>query len=66
MAPWNTALRRGLVGGAAAAACFVDYHCTPKRLAPGHERHLSRPSLAVVYAGFGLGLALGAMLCRRS
>ena len=59
-------LTLGVATSAAAAACFVDYHCTPKRLEPGYEQHLSRPSLAVVYAGFGLGLALGAMLCRRS
>jgi len=59
-------LTLGMAGGAAAVACFIDYECTPDRLKPGYEQHLSRPSLAVVYAGFGLGLALGAMLCRRS
>jgi hypothetical protein len=47
-------------------ACFVDYQLTPDRLKPGYERHLSRPSLAVVYGAFGVGLALGAMLSRRS
>lgn len=59
-------LTLGVATSAAAVACFVDYNCTPDRLKPGYEQHLSRPSLAVVYAGFGLGLALGAMLCRRS
>jgi hypothetical protein len=55
----------GTAGAAAAASCFVDYHLTPQRLQPGYEQHLSRPSLALVYGGLGLGLAVGAMLCRR-
>ena len=45
-----------------AAACFVDYRLTPKRLTPGFERRLSRKSLALVYAGFAIGLAVGALL----
>lgn len=54
------------VGAAAAAvACFVDYKMTPERLNPGYEMRLSKPSLAVVYGAFGVGLAIGAMLCRR-
>jgi hypothetical protein len=48
-----------------AAACFADYKLTPQRLEPGYEKRLSKPALAVVYAAFGLGLAGGAMLCRR-
>jgi hypothetical protein len=60
------ALTLGVAAAASAVACFVDYQLTPKRLQPGFEAHLSRPSLAVVYGSFGLGLALGAMLCRRS
>lgn len=51
---------------ASAVACFVDYQLTPDRLKPGYEQHLSKPALAVVYGAFGLGLALGAMLCRRN
>jgi hypothetical protein len=47
-----------------AIACFTDYRLTPPRLRPGFERRLSRPSLALVYALFGAGLALGSMLCR--
>lgn len=54
----------GLAAGA--ASCFVDYQLTPQRLRPGYEAHLSKPSLALVYAGLGLGMALGAMLCRRT
>jgi hypothetical protein len=55
------------VGAATAAvACFADYQLTPQRLQPGYEMRLSRPSLAVVYGAFGVGLALGAMLCRRA
>jgi hypothetical protein len=50
---------------ASAVACFTDYQLTPKRLHPGYEKRLSRPALAVVYGAFGLGLAAGAMLCRR-
>lgn len=52
-------------GATAAVSCFVDYQLTPQRLKPGYEQHLSRPSLALVYGSLGLGLALGAMLCRR-
>jgi hypothetical protein len=52
-----------LAGAAAAAAlaCFVDYHLTPRRLTPGFEQRLSTRSLALVYASFGLGLAAGSM-----
>jgi hypothetical protein len=49
----------------AAFACFADYQLTPKRLHPGYEKHLSKPALAIVYAGFALGLAVGAALSRR-
>jgi hypothetical protein len=51
---------------ASAVACFVDYELTPQRLKPGYEKRLSRPALAAVYSAFGLGLAAGAMLCRRN
>lgn len=51
---------------AAGVACFVDYELTPQRLKPGYEKRLSREALAVVYGAFGLGLAAGAMLCRRN
>jgi hypothetical protein len=51
---------------AAGVACFVDYELTPQRLKPGYEKRLSRPALAVVYGAFGLGLAAGAILCRRT
>ena len=62
----DTALTLGAATAASAVACFVDYRLTPARLQPGFEAHLSRPSLAVVYGAFGVGLALGAMLSRRS
>lgn len=61
----NTAITLGVGTAASAVACFTDYQLTPKRLHPGYEKHLSRPSLAVVYGAFGVGLAIGAMLCRR-
>lgn len=60
------AVTLGAATAASAVACFVDYQLTPRRFQPGYETHLSRPSLAVVYGAFGVGLALGAMLCRRS
>jgi hypothetical protein len=49
-----------------AIACFVDYKLTPQRLQPGYEKRLSKPSLAVVYGAFALGLAAGALMSRRS
>jgi hypothetical protein len=48
-----------------AVACFVDYQMTPRRLEPGYEMRLSKKSLFVVYAAFGLGLALGAHALKR-
>ncbi|MFL6674563.1 MAG: hypothetical protein ACJ8LG_14880 [Massilia sp.] len=56
----------GVATAASAVACFVDYQLTPRRLRPGYEKRLSRPALALVYGAFGLGLAAGAMLARRS
>lgn len=49
----------------AAVACFVDYKMTPRRLHPGFEQRLSTGSLALVYAAFGAGLALGAYAGRK-
>lgn len=51
--------------GVAAAACVVDLKATPERLTPGFERRLSSPSLALVYASFGLGLLLTHLARRR-
>ncbi len=48
-----------------AIASFVDYQLTPPRLRPGFEQHLSRGELLGVFAAFGAGLALGAMLNRQ-
>ena len=50
---------------ASAVACFVDLRLTPGRLTPGFEHRLSRRSMALVYASFGLGLVLGSELLRR-
>lgn len=47
-----------------AVACVVDFKCTPERLKPGFEQHLSRPALTGVYLAFAVGLALGAMASR--
>jgi hypothetical protein len=49
-----------------AVAAVVDYKLVPKRLTPGFEKRLSQRSLVVVYAGFGLGLALGGLAALRS
>ncbi|HYG13114.1 MAG TPA: hypothetical protein VD885_03095 [Methylophilaceae bacterium] len=56
-----------LLGGStvAAAACFVDYQLTPHRLQPGYEMRLSKRSLFLVYAAFGLGLAACDLLATR-
>jgi hypothetical protein len=62
----NTATTVGVATAASAVACFADYQLTPRRFRPGYEERLSRPALALVYGAFGLGLAAGAMLCRRS
>jgi hypothetical protein len=61
----NPAITLGVGTAASAVACFTDYQLTPQRLHPGYEKRLSRPALALVYGSFGVGLALGAMLCRR-
>jgi hypothetical protein len=54
------ALAAGLAG--AAVASFVDYVCVPKRLTPGFEYRLSRPSIASGYVAFGAGLAITSLL----
>jgi hypothetical protein len=48
-----------------ALASSVDYGLTPPRLRPGFEQHLSAGELFGVFAAFGAGLALGAVLNRR-
>jgi hypothetical protein len=48
-----------------ATAAVVDLAVVPKRLTPGFERRLSRRSLALVYAAFGLGLAAGSLAMKK-
>ena len=62
----STPVTLAAAGAASAVACFTDYQLTPQRLRPGYEKRLSQPALAVVYAAFGVGLAAGAILARRS
>lgn len=66
---YSGALRTGEIARDAAAmtaiASFVDYQLTPPRLRPGFEQHLSRGELLGVFAAFGAGLALGAVLNRQ-
>lgn len=52
-------------GMAAGVACAVDFLATPRRLTPGFEHHLSKASLAAVYASFAVGLALGCAVANR-
>jgi hypothetical protein len=42
----------------AAAANFVDYKLTPRRLQPGFDAQLSRKSLFAVYVAFAVGLTV--------
>lgn len=62
--PRPRTLQRCVAEGAvtAALACFVDYRCTPRRLQPGFEQHLSRTSLFFVYAGCGTALGVATYL----
>lgn len=77
---WATLFERGCAGQLArreaartaalaaattAMACATDFQLTPRRLRPGFEQRLSRPSLALVYGAFCCGLAAGAILNRR-
>lgn len=58
---------KAVVAGAvvtSAVACVVDFKCTPERLTPGFQHHLSRPALAGVYTAFAVGLAIGALAVR--
>jgi len=48
----------------ATAAC-VDFVVVPKRLTPGFEHRLSKRGLIWVYAGFGVGLVMGAAITKR-
>ena len=48
----------------AATACIVDDTLTPPRFRPGFEKRLSRRSLVLVYAAFGIGLAAGALAAK--
>lgn len=53
-------------GLATAAAFVIDYAATPKRLTPGFEHHLSKRSMAAVYATFAIGLAVGCAVALRN
>lgn len=58
----------GTLAAAAATsafAAFTDYRLTPRPLQPGYEQRLSRKALGVVYAGFAIGMAIGAVMARR-
>ncbi|MBB3121550.1 hypothetical protein [Pseudoduganella violacea] len=65
LAKQQAARTLALAGAATAVACVTDFQLTPPRLRPGFEQRLSRPSLALVYGAFCVGLAAGALLNRR-
>ncbi|MBK1688019.1 hypothetical protein [Rubrivivax gelatinosus] len=48
-----------------AMAAVVDLQLVPRRLTPGFEHRLSRPSLSLVYGSFAVGLALGGLVALR-
>jgi hypothetical protein len=48
-----------------AVAAVVDYGLTPRRLTPGWEHVLSKPSMIGAFAALAAGLAVGAMVTRR-
>jgi hypothetical protein len=54
-------IKKSLFGGVliSALAYIIDYHCIPKRLKPGFERHLQPKSLLIIYAVLALTLGLG-------
>jgi hypothetical protein len=54
--PASVKLRNAAV--TAAAANFVDYKLTPKRLQPGFDVQLSKTSMFAVYAAVAVGLTL--------
>lgn len=57
-----------MVGDAAAVtalAAVVDLKLVPKRLSPGFEHRISKPSLVLVYAALAAGMALGGLASRR-
>jgi hypothetical protein len=49
-----------------ALACTVDYRVAPRRLQPGFEQQLSRTSLLLVYASFGIALGATQFLLSRN
>lgn len=55
-----TVLAAGMAVGV--MACIGDYVIAPYRFKPGFEQHLSMPSLALSYGGFGLALACHTLL----
>ena len=54
------ALRNGVL--VSTMAYFTDFHVVPKRLTPGFEHRLSKPSLLRTYVVFAASYALGAAL----
>jgi len=58
--------RLGYAAVTAAAANFIDYRVTPRRLQPGFDAQLSRKSLFAIYAAFAVGLTVYELGCCRS
>ena len=57
---------QAVVGGLATsvAAAAIDYTLVPKRVTPGFEHRLSKPSMVAVFAAIAAGVALGTLLVR--
>lgn len=51
---------------ASAVACLTDYKLAPDSLQPGFEERLSKPSVALVYGAFAVGLFAATILIRRN
>ncbi len=58
--------RLGYAAVTAAAANFVDYRLTPRRLQPGFDAQLSKKSLFAIYAAFAVGLTVYELGRRRN
>jgi hypothetical protein len=63
----KTPLRRCAEAALSSVGAYVvDYHLTPSRLRPGFKKHVSTPSMFVVYGAFALGLAAASIVRDRN
>jgi hypothetical protein len=62
--PQNLTSLLGNAAAVSALAAVVDYGITPKRLTPGWENVLSKPSMVGAFASLAIGLVVGATVSR--